>query len=316
MEERVLSVSPAESCRRLDTYLSSKIPSLTRSQIKRLIEEGNVLVDGRPVKAAAPIRGGEEIRVFIPPPKEISLEAEAIPLDIIYEDKYIIVLNKPAGMVVHPGAGVYSGTLVNALLHHCKDLSGIGGVLRPGIVHRLDKETSGIMVVAKDDATHLALSRQFKERTVKKVYLALVWGDMEREEGIIDLPIGRHPYHRKKMSTLSKRVRSAITRYKVIERLGPFTFLEVRPATGRTHQIRVHLSAINHPVVGDKVYGRGRVGRIESSLKGALKSLKGHCLHAWKIGFHHPGLERFIELEAPLPEDFLSLIKVLRGEGC
>lgn len=316
MEEWIISVPPSESSRRLDTYLSTKIHTLTRSQIKRLIEEGKVLVNGRPVKPSLPVRGGEEIRVFIPPPREISLKPEPIPLDILYEDEYLIVVNKPAGMVVHPGAGVYSGTLVNALLYHCKDLSGVGGYLRPGIVHRLDKETSGIMVVAKDDMTHVALSRQFKERKVKKVYLALVWGDMGRGEGVIDLPIGRHPSQRKKMSVRTKKPRHAITRYTVKERLGPFTLLEVRPETGRTHQIRVHLSATGHPVVGDKVYGRGRVSTLAPHLRKALRSLKGHCLHAFRIGFYHPGLGKPVEFEAPLPDDILSFIELLRGEGC
>ena len=315
MEEWIISVPPSETSRRLDTYLSCKIQTLTRSQIKRLIEEGRVLVNGRPAKPSLPVRGGEEIRVFIPPPREVSLEPEAIPIDILYEDEYLIVVNKPAGMVVHPGAGVYSGTLVNALLHHCKDLSGVGGYLRPGIVHRLDKDTSGVMVVAKDDMTHTALSGQFKERKVKKVYLALVWGEVE-EGGVVDLPIGRHPSQRKKMSVRTRKPRHALTRYTVMERLGPFTLLEVRPETGRTHQIRVHLSAIGHPVVGDKVYGRGRVSSLDPSLRRALRSLRGHCLHAFRIGFYHPGLGKFVEFEAPLPEDILSLIELLRGEGC
>lgn len=304
--------------RRLDTYLSERLSPLSRSQIKRLIEEERVLVNNTPSKPSKPLKGGEVIRVLIPPPKEIGVEPQDIPLDIIYEDKDLLVINKPAGMVVHPGAGVSSGTLVNALLYHCKDLSGVGGALRPGIVHRLDKDTSGIIVVAKDDITHRSLSQQFKERGIEKVYLALSWGNVRKEKGIIDIPIGRHPYLRKKISTISRKKREAVTYYEVIERFNGFTLLKIKPETGRTHQIRVHLSTIHHPVVGDKVYGRRKTNGLPIGIKRAIDNLKGHALHASAIRFFHPGECRYMEFEAPLPHDFAQLLRMIRDkeEGC
>ena len=288
---------------RLDVYLSEKDLGLSRSWIQRLISSGKIRVNDSVVKPSYKIRTGDRIEVTISKPKPLKIEPEKIPLNILYEDRDLIVINKPRGMVVHPGAGVSSGTLVNALLYHCNDLSGIGGVLRPGIVHRLDKDTSGVLVVAKNDFTHLTLSKQFKERSVNKRYIALVKGRVLKEEGKIKASIGRHPVKRKKMAAGVRRAREAITSYKVLERFKDFTLLEAAPETGRTHQIRVHLSHIGHPIVGDPKYG----GR-----RGLREEMKGQALHAQTLGFVHPRTKEYMEFNAPLPKDMEKVIGRLR----
>jgi 23S rRNA pseudouridine1911/1915/1917 synthase len=284
---------------RLDLYLS-RMTGLPRAQIQRLIQATRVLVDGRSVKSSAVIRPGQRISVTIPPPQPSVLTPEPIPLDILYEDEDLLVLNKPAGLVVHPAPGHATGTLVHALLHQCPNLPGIGAERRPGIVHRLDKETSGVMVVAKTDAAMASLSGQFKARLVKKTYLALVQGEVRQTEGRITAGIGRHERDRKRMAVRSRKAREALTAYRVMKRLDGFTLLQVHPETGRTHQIRVHLSAIGHPVVGDKVYG----GRKE---KGSAAGRQ--LLHAWKLGLFHPRTHTWMEFEAPIPPDFTNRLE-------
>ena len=292
---------------RLDRYLS-RITGLPRSQIQRLIEAGRVLVEGRRLKASAAVLPGQRIRLSIPPPQPSALTPEPIPLEILYEDTDLVVLNKPAGLVVHPAPGHSRGTLVHALLHHCPDLPGIGEERRPGIVHRLDKETSGVMVVAKTDAAMASLAAQFKGRRVKKTYLALVHGEVKQTEARIATEIGRHDRDRKRMAVRTKKGREAVTTYRVMKRLDGFTLLQVHPETGRTHQVRVHLSAMGHAVVGDKVYG----GRREKTLTVHSRRLtvgvtaERQLLHAWKLGLFHPRTNNWMEFEAPLPADFAS----------
>jgi 23S rRNA pseudouridine1911/1915/1917 synthase len=292
-----------EENQRLDIYLSRKDLGLSRSWIQKLISSGKIKVNNSVVKPSYKVRVKDRIEITIPKPRPLKIEPEKIPLNILYEDRDLIVVNKPRGMVVHPGAGVSSGTLVNALLYYCKDLSGIGGVLRPGIVHRLDKDTSGVLVVAKNDFTHLALSKQFKERSINKRYIALVKGRVLKEEGKIKASIGRHPVKRKKMAAGVRRAREAITSYKVLEKFKDFTLLEAIPETGRTHQIRVHLSHIGYPIVGDPKYG----GRI-----GLRKEMKGQALHAQTLGFIHPRTKEYMEFNAPLSKDMEKVIELLR----
>ena len=295
---------------RLDHFLVSALPDQSRSQIQRLIKDGEILVDGREAKPNQPVRIGQQIVVGTPEPIAPRLEPEALPLSIVYEDVDIIVIDKAPGMVVHPAAGHSSGTLVNALLHHVDDLSGIGGEKRPGIVHRLDRGTSGLMVVAKHDAAHEAIARQFRDREVEKEYIALVWGVVQAGRRI-DAPIGRDPVDRKKMSARSRRSREAVTRIVRVEHLSPaLTLAQVAIHTGRTHQIRVHLSAIGHPIVGDPLYG-GIRRRVPGDLK-AVAHLERPFLHAARLVITHPSDARRIEFESPLPPDLQRVLDALR----
>jgi len=279
---------------RLDVFVARRRPQLTRSRAQRLIDHGFVTVDGRlPAKAGAKLAAGQRVRVIVPPPEPVDLEPEPIPLRIVYEDDDLLVVDKPAGLPVHPSAGHSRHTLVNAVLAHCPELSGVGGQQRPGIVHRLDKDTSGLIIVAKNDAAHLSLSRQLKERKVEKTYLALVEGRPKLPEGEIDRPIARHPRDRKRMAIVPGG-RAAITRYRVLREVDGRSLLEVRPVTGRTHQIRVHLASIGHPIAGDPVYGKPST---------APPGLRRQFLHARRLAFRHPRTGGRIEVEAPLPEE-------------
>lgn len=308
-------IGKREAGERLDIFLSHNENTFSRSQIKRVVTEGNVRVNNRTVKSGYRLKEGDFVILTKEEPKGYDVTPENIPLTIIYEDASIIVLDKPSGIVVHPAAGNYCGTIVNALLFHCKDLSGVGGVLRPGIVHRLDKQTSGLLVVAKSDSAHRVLSKQFKKHIVKKVYKALVHGHVKDESGLIELPVGRHPTDRKKMSTKSKRGKMAITRWKVIERYDVATLLDVEIETGRTHQIRVHLNTLGFPVIGDAVYGNSkkRTGEIKNDiLRNILKRIKRQALHASRLEFYHPLDDRYLEFSSPLPDDMAYACEALR----
>jgi 23S rRNA pseudouridine1911/1915/1917 synthase len=316
MREIILRIKGG-TAERIDRYLSEDRGITTRAQVQRLLRSGNILVDGRQVKPSYRTHGGETVSVKIPDPVPAYMVAQSIPLDIIYEDRHLLVVNKPAGMVVHPGSGVREGTLANALLAHCKDLSGIGGVVRPGIVHRLDKGTSGLMVVAKDDRTHLALSEALKARQVKRVYQAVVWG-IPQDTGKIETLIGRSFKDRKKMAVLRRSGRQAVTSFRVVERFEFAAGLEVKLQTGRTHQIRVHLAHIGHPVFGDPTYGgrRRKYGTLAASeMKKArelLKLIDRQALHAARLSFHHPHTGRSMDFRADEPEDMKRLLSTMR----
>ena len=301
---------------RLDQFLADSLPELSRSQIKKLIEDGLILCDGERVKAGNKLRGGETVQVEIPSPEPIEALPEDIPLDILYEDSSLIVINKPAGMVVHPAPGHSSGTLVNALLYHCRDLSGIGGSLRPGIVHRLDKDTSGVMVVSKDDTAHQGLAEQFKEHSISRKYVAFVFGQVQNNTGTVDKPIGRHPQERKKMSGASRSGRRAVTHWQVLQRFDKdrLTCVELTLETGRTHQIRVHLSEMNLPVVGDPVYGGLKKSNAigDARLRSLVQGLKRQALHARHLGFRHPVTGAWLEFESPLPQDMAEILEYLQ----
>jgi 23S rRNA pseudouridine1911/1915/1917 synthase len=292
------SITPEVVGERLDRYLTRQLPTHSRAYLQQLIEGGQILVGGRAIKPGYRLRAGDHITVHLPPPRPSDMPPEPIPLDVLYEDAHLLVVNKAAGMVVHPSPGNSSGTLVNALLAHCLHLSGIGGVERPGIVHRLDKDTSGAMVVA--------------QRQVKKLYLAIVRGDVEGTEGIVDAAVGRHPVYRQKMSTHTRVGREAVTEFRVLERFGFYTVVELRPRTGRTHQIRVHMAALGHPLVGDPTYGRARPQLKRSLAAPQLAWFRRQALHAWVLGFTHPMSGEWLECRAPLPADLERLLAILR----
>jgi len=284
---------------RIDTWLVIKLEDYSRSYLKKLIDQDLVYVNGERIKSNYKLKIGDEISISIPEPKKLDIEPENIPLDILYEDEYILVVNKPKGMVVHPAAGNYSGTLVNAVMDYCGDnLSDINGVIRPGIVHRLDKDTSGALIIAKTNEAHKTISERLKEHDIERIYIAIVKGIIKEDKGRIDLPIGRHPVDRKKMSVNTRNGRNAVTNFKVLERFDDSTYVELSLETGRTHQIRVHMSHIGHPVIGDEVYG------------GKQKNCKinGQALHARLIKFYHPITGEYMQIEAPVPEYFLNLI--------
>ncbi|TAL17524.1 RluA family pseudouridine synthase [bacterium] len=301
---------------RLDSFLAGERPELSRSRIHKLIAGGLVTFGGRVLRPSRKVARGETFRVELPEPEPSSALPEELALDVLYEDEDIIAIAKPRGLVVHPSPGHPSGTVVNALLHRVGDLSGIGGVLRPGIVHRLDKDTSGVLLVAKNDAAHRSLQEKFKSREMEKVYLAVVLGNLSGE-GVIDAPIGRHPADRKKMAVNAPRSRSALTRWKALIPLKGATLLEVVIETGRTHQIRVHLASTGHPVVGDPLYGgvKRAKGIADYEARRRLSSEKMQALHAWKLSFRHPSDGREITLTAPLPSELAALIRALGGEG-
>jgi 23S rRNA pseudouridine1911/1915/1917 synthase len=296
-----------ESGRRLDVIVASHISNCSRSFSASLIQKGEILVQEKVKKPCYRVKTGDNISVNIPSPEPVSAKPEPHNIDILYEDKHIIVINKEPGLVVHPAPGHNKGTLVNRLLYHCPGLEGIGGKLRPGIVHRLDKDTSGTMVAAKNDVAHINLAAQFKSRKIKKLYLALVHGVVKYESGSISLPIGRHPSDRKKMSTVSRKSRSAKTFWKVIERFNSVTFLELDLKTGRTHQIRVHCAAINHPIVGDLVYGGKKAEKNLPIL------VPRQMIHAWRLEFTHPATGEAMSFESPIPPDMEKVIEMLRN---
>ena len=309
-----LTVEQSQPGVRLDTFLREKFPAASRGALQRLIEEGHILINGKTTKATHHPRLGEQIEVHWPEAKPAAAQPEKIPLDILFEDKSLLVVNKPAGLVVHPSAGHEEHTLVNALLHHCKgSLSGIGGVARPGIVHRLDKETSGCLVVAKNDETHLALSEQFAAREVKKIYQALVCGEPARATGEIHAAIARHPTHRKRMAVSDEDAgRAAHTSYKILERLHAATLMQAQIHTGRTHQVRVHFQFIGHPLVGDETYGARQNARLKELTNYAAPRV---MLHAKELSFMHPGTKKTLKFEAPLPADFKAALRALRPSG-
>ena len=289
---------------RLDKFLSAMLPDQSRSYLQKIIKDGNVLVNGEPKKSSYRLEDGDEVTADLPELKSPDIEPENIPLDILYEDDSILMVNKPKGMVVHPSAGHYTGTLVNAVLWHCQgQLSGINGVSRPGIVHRIDKDTTGVLVVCKNDAAHNAVAAQLKEHSITRKYRAIVYGVIKEDEGTVDAPIGRHPTERKKMASGVKNGKRAVTHYRVLERFQGYTYVECQLETGRTHQIRVHMASIHHPLLGDTVYGPAKDSH----------HLEGQTLHAMVLGLIHPVTGEYLEVEAPLPEYFENLLKKFRA---
>ena len=299
-------VEAEEQGKRLDMYISSKDEELTRTSAQRLIEQGDILVNNKKVKVAYKVSEGDIIAVEKQMPKEIEIKAQNIPVDIVYEDDDIIVVNKPKGMVVHPAPGHYSHTLVNAVLYHCgENLSGINGVIRPGIVHRIDMNTTGSLLICKNDKAHQILAEQLKEHSITRKYHAIVHGNLKEDTGTVNAPIGRHPTDRKKMSTKAPNGRHAVTHYRVLERFGNFTYIECQLETGRTHQIRVHMSSIGHPILGDEIYGPAK----------CPYKLQGQTLHAKILGITHPSTGEYIEFDAPLPDYFKDLLNKLRKQN-
>lgn len=289
---------------RLDKYLALLYPDASRSFFQKLIKDGQVLVNEQIQKSNYRVSAEDFISVQIPDPAMTSIVPEDIPLDILYEDEDVLIVNKPKGMVVHPSAGHETGTLVNAIMYHCADsLSGINGEVRPGIVHRIDMDTTGSLIVCKNDEAHICIAEQIKEHSCNRVYEGIVYGDFDVEEGTIDAPIGRHPIDRKKMAINEKNGKNAVTHYRVLERFGKYTYMQFKLETGRTHQIRVHMASIGHPLLGDALYGPA---------KSAFKHLQGQTLHAKNIGFVHPKKGEYMEFQAPLPEYFVELLEKLK----
>ncbi|MFZ1201019.1 MAG: RluA family pseudouridine synthase [Desulfobacterales bacterium] len=304
---------PVDAGMRLDLLVVAHISFLTRSQAAGLIQQGRITVNNRPKKPGYRLQAADRIAGCIPEPIDVAAQPEPLDLDILHEDDDMIVLNKSAGMVVHPAPGHASGTLVNALLHHCPGIGPIGGELRPGIVHRLDKDTSGVLIVAKNAAAHAHLAAQFAARGIRKIYLAIVYGEMAENSGVIALPIGRHPVNRKRMSTRSRKPRAAETRWTVRERFKGLTLLELNLKTGRTHQARVHCAAVNHPILGDPVYTGRNAGRgLPAALSALTRSAGRQMLHAWQLTCRHPRRQAPVCFEAPLPQDMNQLIAHLR----
>ncbi len=326
-DRREILIPPKKEKERLDVFLTREIGHFSRAFFQRLIEEDKVLVNERPQKASYLVAPGDRIEVLIPPPKKYDVLPEDIPLDIVYEDAHLIVINKPPGLVVHPAIGHFTGTLVNALLFHCRDLSGIGGELRPGIVHRLDKDTSGLLVAAKDDFTHRKLSEQFSNRTIEREYWALVWGVPSPRSGRIETQIGRSPTNRKKMAVVEEGGKLAVTTYETQERLFLLSLVKLKLGTGRTHQIRVHMAHIGYPVFGDSTYGgrNRRLGALTAAERKIaaryLEMLPRQALHARTLGFEHPHTHEHLRFESDLPEDMTALLELAReyheklGEG-
>ncbi|MDY6843321.1 MAG: RluA family pseudouridine synthase [Thermodesulfobacteriota bacterium] len=317
MKQKKIIVGHKDNGKRIDCFISNTEHEISRNYVKNLIEDGYITIEGKKAKPSTKVKHGNKIIIRTPETKRLDLTPEAIDLNILFEDEHLLILDKPAGMVVHPAPGHYNKTIVNALLFHCGNLSTIGGVQRPGIIHRLDKNTSGLLVIAKGDEAHRLLSHQFKQREVQKIYYALVFGNVDEPHGLIDIPIGRDITERKKISTKTKAGRESVTWWHTKERFIGFSLLEVRPKTGRTHQIRVHLSTIGHPIVGDDVYGgrRKRISTITNEkVKAYVTSLQRHLLHAGSLSFTHPKTGKVIEFSSPLPDDFVTLLKLLREE--
>ncbi len=306
---------PAE---RLDIFVAECLPDISRSQLKKLIDSGQITLNGLTTKASSRLKGGESVQIILPDPEPIEALPEAIPLHVLYEDQDLIVIDKPAGMVVHPAAGHSHGTLVNALLYHCNDLAGIGGDLRPGIVHRIDKDTSGVIVATKNDQSHQHLAMQFKDHSIKRRYLALIHGALENRSGTIDQPIGRHPTQRKKMSGKARNGKRAVTHWKTIKQynVNRLSLLELQLETGRTHQIRVHLAEINCPLVGDPLYGnRSRTTALKDmELRKLIDRLPGQALLAQSLGFIHPRSGKYLEFSSEMPETLHAILTYLDQE--
>ena len=305
MIEVVFEITPQMEGERIDKCISNYVETLSRSYIQKIIKEGKAYINDAPVKSNYKVHVDDKVQFTIPDCEEPNIPPQDILLDIIYEDKDILIVNKPKNMVVHPAPGHYEGTLVNAIMYHChNDLSGINGVLRPGVVHRIDKDTTGSLIICKNDEAHRKIAEQLKEHSITRKYRAIVYGRISADEGVIDAPIGRHPTDRKKMAINERNGKSAITHYKVLERFEKYTYIECQLETGRTHQIRVHMTSIGHPLLGDEVYG---------SAKCPFK-LEGQTLHAMTIGFIHPSTNQYVEYEAPLPEYFERLLQILRSK--
>lgn len=305
-EEFKAEYTPGEEILRIDRFLGSRLEQISRSYLQKLVKDGAVLVNGKPVKSSYKVENGDRIRLEIPDAVEPEIEAEPMALDILYEDSDIILINKPKGMVVHPAAGHYSGTLVNGLMAHCKnELSGINGVMRPGIVHRIDMDTTGVLIVCKNDKAHNAIAEQLKVHSITRKYYAIVHGVLKADTGTVNAPIGRHPVDRKKMSINEKNGKEAVTHYRVLQRFRRFTFVECQLETGRTHQIRVHMASIGHPLLGDQVYGPAKV---------PFSGLQGQTLHAGVLGIIHPSTGEYMEFTAPLPAYFEAILKKLETD--